>query len=100
MSLTRKATHLDFMPTRLVAAMERPLVFLHIPKDDPTVAQYLLCIPNEDVQADGQADGELRLHWTAIGQVLAFTFQALAVEPPTQKCGSNISSTEGSGSEQ
>ncbi|KAJ6038648.1 uncharacterized protein N7446_012062 [Penicillium canescens] len=56
-------------------------VFLHIPKDDPTVVQYFLCIPNQDVQADD----ELRLHRTAIGQVLAFTFQALAVEPPTQE---------------
>ncbi|GAA93316.1 hypothetical protein AKAW_11428, partial [Aspergillus luchuensis IFO 4308] len=43
----------------------------------------LLCIPNEDVQADFQADGELRLHWTAIDQVLAFALQALAVEPRT-----------------
>ncbi|KAJ6134491.1 hypothetical protein N7523_000813 [Penicillium sp. IBT 18751x] len=56
-------------------------VFLHIPKDDPTVVQYFLCIPNQDVQADD----ELRLHRTAIGQVLAFTLQALAVEPPTQE---------------
>ncbi|PYI06187.1 metalloprotease m41 ftsh [Aspergillus sclerotiicarbonarius CBS 121057] len=56
-------------------------VFLHIPEDDPTITQYFLCIPNQDVQADD----ELRLHRTAIGQVLAFTLQALAVEPPTQE---------------
>ncbi|KAE8154242.1 hypothetical protein BDV25DRAFT_148143 [Aspergillus avenaceus] len=56
-------------------------VFLHIPKDDPTVAQYFLCIPNQDVQADD----ELRLHRTAIGQVLAFTLQALAAESPPQE---------------
>ncbi|KAJ5111793.1 hypothetical protein NUU61_001423 [Penicillium alfredii] len=44
-------------------------VFLHIPKDEPTVVQYFLCIPNQDVQAND----EWRLHRTAIGQVLAFT---------------------------
>ncbi|KAI3042158.1 hypothetical protein CBS147353_11859 [Aspergillus niger] len=60
-------------------------VFLHIPKDDPTIIQYFLCIPNQDAQADVQADDEVRLHRTAIGQVLAFTLQALAVEPPTQQ---------------
>ncbi|GCB24386.1 hypothetical protein AAWM_07271 [Aspergillus awamori] len=59
-------------------------VFLHIPKDDPTIIQYFLCIPNQDAQADVQADDEVRFHRTAIGQVLAFTLQALAVEPPTQ----------------
>ncbi|KAI3093185.1 hypothetical protein CBS147333_10113 [Penicillium roqueforti] len=56
-------------------------VFLHIPKDDPTIVQYFLCIPNQDVQADD----ELRLHRTAIGQVLAFTLQALAAEAPPQE---------------
>ncbi|KAI2734239.1 hypothetical protein DTO013E5_10111 [Penicillium roqueforti] len=56
-------------------------VFLHIPKDDPTMVQYFLCIPNQDVQADD----ELRLHRTAIGQVLAFTLQALAAEAPPQE---------------
>jgi hypothetical protein len=44
-------------------------VFLHIPKYDPTIVQYVLCVPNQDVQADD----ELRLHRTAIGQVLTFT---------------------------
>jgi hypothetical protein len=91
----------EFYATRLVAAVVTQIfsymidsgvrygyictgeafVFLHIPKDDPTVVQYFLCIPNQDVQADD----ELRLHRTAIGQVLAFTLQALAVEPPTQE---------------
>ncbi|EKV07085.1 metalloprotease m41 ftsh [Penicillium digitatum] len=56
-------------------------VFLHIPEDDPTVVQYFMCIPNQDVQADD----ELRLHRTAIGQVLAFTLQALAAEAPSQE---------------
>lgn len=27
-------------------------VFLYIPNDNPTVVQYFLCIPNQDVQAD------------------------------------------------
>ncbi|KAG0154822.1 hypothetical protein PDIDSM_392 [Penicillium digitatum] len=43
-------------------------VFLYIPEDDPTVA-----------------DDELRLHRTAIGQVLAFTLQALAAKAPSQE---------------
>ncbi|CAG7940291.1 unnamed protein product [Penicillium salamii] len=56
-------------------------VFLHIPEDDPTVVQYFMCIPNQDVQADD----EMRLHRTAIGQVLAFTLQALAAGAPSQE---------------
>ncbi|OJZ79700.1 hypothetical protein ASPFODRAFT_213144 [Aspergillus luchuensis CBS 106.47] len=60
-------------------------VFLHIPGDNPTLFNILLCMPNQDAQADVQADDEVRLHRTAIGQVLAFTLQALAVEAPTQK---------------
>ena len=55
-------------------------VFLHIP-EDPTVVLYHLCIPNKDVQADD----EHRLHRTAVGQVLAFTLQALAAETPSQE---------------
>ncbi|KAJ9488434.1 hypothetical protein VN97_g4848 [Penicillium thymicola] len=55
-------------------------VFLHIP-EDPTVVQYYLCVPNQDVQANDQ----YRLHRTAIGQVLAFTLQALAAEAPSQE---------------
>ncbi|KAJ6117952.1 hypothetical protein N7523_005703 [Penicillium sp. IBT 18751x] len=91
----------EFYATRLVAAVVTQIfsymidsgvrygyictgeafVFLHIPKDDPTIIQYFLCIPNQDVQADD----ELRLHRTAIGQVLAFTLQALAAEPLPQE---------------
>ncbi|KAJ5993386.1 hypothetical protein N7451_009110 [Penicillium sp. IBT 35674x] len=56
-------------------------VFLHVPPDDPTVVQYFLCIPNQDVQPDD----ELRLHRTAVGQVLAFTLQALGTEAPSQE---------------
>ena len=58
-----------------------PFVFLHIPKNDPTVIKYFLCIPNQDVQADD----ECRLQRTAIGQVLAFTLQALVAEAPSQE---------------
>lgn len=29
-------------------------VFLRIPKDDPTIVQYFLCIPNEDVRANDE----------------------------------------------
>ncbi|KAJ5100768.1 hypothetical protein N7456_006820 [Penicillium angulare] len=55
-------------------------VFLHIP-EDPTVVQYYLCVPNQDVQVNDPN----RLHRTAIGQVLAFTLQALATEAPHQE---------------
>ncbi|KAL4888051.1 hypothetical protein BDV59DRAFT_189431 [Aspergillus ambiguus] len=55
-------------------------VFLHIPAD-PTILQYYLCVPNHDVQTD---DGD-RLHRSAVGQMLAFTLQALAAEAPSQE---------------
>jgi hypothetical protein len=91
----------EFYATRLVAAVVTQIfsymidsgvrygyictgeafVFLHIPEGDPTIVQYFLCIPNQDVQPDD----ELRLHRTAIGQVLAFTLQALAAETPPQE---------------
>ncbi|KAI3048182.1 hypothetical protein CBS147353_11721 [Aspergillus niger] len=81
----------EFYATRLVAAVVTQIfsymidsgvrygyictgeafVFLRIPQDDPTIIQYFLCIPNQDAQADVQADDEMRLHRTAIGQVLA-----------------------------
>ncbi|KAG0153448.1 hypothetical protein PDIDSM_2100 [Penicillium digitatum] len=70
----------EFHATYLVAAVEK-LLFFSISEDDPTVVQYFLCIPNQDVQADD----ELRLHRTAIGQVLAFTLQALAAKAPSQE---------------
>ncbi|OJZ80397.1 hypothetical protein ASPFODRAFT_53148, partial [Aspergillus luchuensis CBS 106.47] len=65
-------------------------VFLYIPGGNPTLFNNLLCMPYQDAQADVQADDEVRLHRTAIGQVLAFTLQALAVEPPTQKWHDHI----------
>ena len=55
-------------------------VFLHIP-EDPTLVQYYLCVPNQDVQANDQC----RLHRTAISQVLAFTLGALAAKAPSQE---------------
>ncbi|KAJ5111766.1 hypothetical protein NUU61_001396 [Penicillium alfredii] len=91
----------EFYATRLVAAVVTQIfsymiysgvrygyictgeafVFLQIPKDDPTIVQYYLCIPNQDMQADD----EFRLHRTAIGQVLAFTLQALTADAPSQE---------------
>ncbi|KAJ5112165.1 hypothetical protein N7532_000210 [Penicillium argentinense] len=91
----------EFYTTRLVAAVVTQIfsymivsgirygyictgeafVFLHIPKDDPTIVQYFLSIPNQDVQADDK----WCLHRTAIGQVLAFTLQALVAEGPSQE---------------
>ncbi|KAJ6102876.1 hypothetical protein N7486_005303 [Penicillium sp. IBT 16267x] len=90
----------EFYATRLVAAVVTQIfsymidsgvqygyictgeafVFLTIP-EDPTVVQYFLCVPNQDVKADD----EWRLHRTAIGQVLAFTLQTLGVEAPSQE---------------
>lgn len=55
-------------------------VFLQIPQD-PTLVYYYLCVPNEDVQEDD----EYRLHRTAVGQVLAFTLNALAADLPPQE---------------
>ncbi|PWY66435.1 hypothetical protein BO70DRAFT_172968 [Aspergillus heteromorphus CBS 117.55] len=55
-------------------------VFLHIPAD-PTVLQYYLCVPNEDVRASDKS----RIHRTAVGQMLAFTLQALAAKAPPQE---------------
>jgi hypothetical protein len=55
-------------------------VFLHIP-EDPTIVQYYLCVPNQDVQAGDES----RLHRTALGQMLAFTLKALAAEAPSQE---------------
>ncbi|GLA67160.1 hypothetical protein AtubIFM54640_010137 [Aspergillus tubingensis] len=70
---------LEFMPTRLVVAM---------------VAQIFLYMIDSGIRYGYICTGEARMrrrmmkcasHRTAIGQVPAFTLQALAVEPPTQK---------------
>lgn len=55
-------------------------VFLRIPAD-PTILQFSLCVPNQDMQADYES----RLRRTAMGQMLAFTLQALAAESPSQE---------------
>ena len=55
-------------------------VFVHIP-EDPTIVQYYLCIPNKDAQTGDESC----LHQTAVGQMLAFTLQALAAEAPSQE---------------
>ncbi|KAI2868881.1 hypothetical protein CBS147323_11169 [Aspergillus niger] len=80
---------LEFMPTRLVVAMVAQ-IFLYMIDSG---IRYSTATSAPDRRsfsfiyrgADVQADDEVRLHRTAIGQVLAFTLQALAVEPPTQK---------------
>jgi hypothetical protein len=56
------------------------IVFLHIPAD-PTILQHSLGVPNQDVQAGDES----RLYRTAVGQVLAFTLQALAAEAPSHE---------------
>ncbi|KAG0161689.1 hypothetical protein PDIDSM_5319 [Penicillium digitatum] len=87
-------------------------VFLYIPEDDPTVVQYFLCIPNQDVQADD----ELRLHRTAIARLRKdprasnYRPSHWKLEPKTHntrsraRCKPDISpkhsSTEGSGSDE
>ncbi|RJE24581.1 hypothetical protein PHISCL_03059 [Aspergillus sclerotialis] len=43
--------------------------------------QYSSCVPTQDVQADDES----RLHRTAVGQLLAFTLQALAAEASSQE---------------
>ena len=59
-------------------------VFLRVP-DDPTTVYYFLSVPNRDVgDATGwqsDSDQKNRLHLTAVGQVLAFTLQALRTPP-------------------
>ncbi|PYH98304.1 hypothetical protein BO71DRAFT_447345 [Aspergillus ellipticus CBS 707.79] len=40
-------------------------VFLDIPADDPSILQYHLCVPNQDVSIDGEGD----LRRTAVGQI-------------------------------
>lgn len=57
-------------------------IFLCIPRDDPTIVYYLVCVPKLAVMAD---DGERRLHRTAIAQIFAFIIQALPAEPPSQE---------------
>ncbi|PYH74284.1 uncharacterized protein BO88DRAFT_439789 [Aspergillus vadensis CBS 113365] len=48
--------------------------------EDPSVVQYYLLVPNRDVTDED----ELRLHRTAVAQVLAFTLNAVQADPPSQ----------------
>ncbi|KAL9102056.1 MAG: hypothetical protein Q9163_002764 [Psora crenata] len=62
-------------------------IFLRVP-EDPRTVYYYLSIPSGDVgKTTGWApelDGKNRLHLTALGQVLAFTLQALKTTPRGQ----------------
>lgn len=64
-------------------------IFLHIAAEDPTTIYYYLSVPEREVgdttgfsAAEPGADN--RLHLTAVGQVLAFTLQALRTPPHSQ----------------
>ncbi|KAF2182685.1 hypothetical protein K469DRAFT_636613 [Zopfia rhizophila CBS 207.26] len=63
-------------------------IFLRVP-DDPRTVYYFLSVPKGDVgEKTGWApnsNGENRLHLTAVGQMLAFTLQALKTPPRDQK---------------
>ncbi|KAI1916106.1 hypothetical protein LOZ65_005339 [Ophidiomyces ophidiicola] len=54
-------------------------VFLHIP-ESPSIVEYAICVPNQDVRTDHREDFEL----TAVGQIVAFTMRALTSPPPSQ----------------
>lgn len=62
-------------------------IFLHIP-EDPTTVHYFLSVPNDDVATttgwEPDSDQPNKLHLTAVGQVLAFTLQALRTPPRDQ----------------
>ncbi|QKX57031.1 uncharacterized protein TRUGW13939_04139 [Talaromyces rugulosus] len=66
----------EFYATYLIAAVITQIFSYMI-----DIVRYFLCVPNQDVQVND----ELRLHRTAIGQMLAFTLQALAAEAPSQE---------------
>jgi hypothetical protein len=55
-------------------------IFLQIP-DNPTTVHYFLSVPKEDVRGTDQQ----QLQKTAVGQVLAFTLQALRTPTRSQK---------------
>ncbi|KAF2806116.1 uncharacterized protein BDZ99DRAFT_539609 [Mytilinidion resinicola] len=63
-------------------------IFLRVP-DDPRTAYYFLSVPKGDVgETTGWAldsEGANRLHLTAVGQMLAFTLQALKTPPRSHK---------------
>ncbi|KMU72821.1 LOW QUALITY PROTEIN: hypothetical protein CISG_03255 [Coccidioides immitis RMSCC 3703] len=55
-------------------------IFLHIP-EDPSIVQYALCVPNQDVREGYEEDFEC----TAVARVIAFTLLALAAPSPSQE---------------
>ncbi|KAF2843551.1 hypothetical protein M501DRAFT_926687 [Patellaria atrata CBS 101060] len=63
-------------------------IFLRVP-DDPRTVHYFLSVPKGDVgESTGwvpNSGGANRLHLTAVGQMLAFTLQALKTPPRGQK---------------
>jgi len=63
-------------------------IFLRVP-DDPSTVYYFLSVPKGDVGATTgwapDSAGANRLHLTAVGQMLAFTLQALKTPPRGQK---------------
>jgi hypothetical protein len=60
------------------------IIFLRVP-DDPTTVHYFLSVPKGDVGGNTgwapSCNGANRLHLTAVGQMLAFTLQALQTPP-------------------
>ena len=67
-------------------------IFLRVP-DNPETVYYFLSVPKGDVGEttglSSDANGPNRLHLTAVGQVLAFTLQALKRPPRTQSWQTN-----------
>ncbi|EAS29598.3 uncharacterized protein CIMG_08344 [Coccidioides immitis RS] len=55
-------------------------IFLHIP-DKPSIIQYAVCVPNQDVHKGFEEDFEC----TAVTWVVAFTLLALAMPPSFQE---------------
>jgi len=60
-------------------------IFLQIPEHDPSTVHYFLSVPKGDVGKStgwNESDqGNNRLHLTSVGQLLAFTLQALRTRP-------------------
>ncbi|KAL9099373.1 MAG: hypothetical protein Q9163_005121 [Psora crenata] len=68
------------------------IIFLRVP-DNPDTVYYFLSVPSGDVgETTGLVSdigGQNRLHLTAVGQVLAFTLQALKRRPRSQEWRNN-----------
>ncbi|KAF2786070.1 hypothetical protein K505DRAFT_260706, partial [Melanomma pulvis-pyrius CBS 109.77] len=71
-------------------------IFLRVP-DNPRTVYYFLSVPKGDVgQTTGwtpNSEGENRLHLTAVGQMLAFTLQALKTPPRSHNWRADAAST-------